>query len=101
MFFKKNEGEIRTTSNIEDLNVFIISRAAPLEMLKKCPSWKKKMIPDRNMDSRKTPRMVTTQGNTWVSVLFKPLFKIIDYLNRNNNNVYCVIYNINKLKVWQ
>ena len=32
------------------MNVFIISRAAPLEMLKKCPSWKNKMIPDRNMD---------------------------------------------------
>ena len=50
MFKKKNEGEIRTTSNIENLNVFIISRAGPLEMLKKCPSWKNKMIPDRNMD---------------------------------------------------
>lgn len=47
------------------------------------------MIPHRNMDSGKTPGMVTTQGK--VSVLFKPLFKIIDYLNKNNNNVYCVV----------
>ena len=59
------------------------------------------MIPDINMDSRKTPGIVTTQGKIWVLVLFKPLFKIIDYLNKNNNNVYCVVYNINKLKVWE
>ena len=63
--FKKNEGEIRTTSNIEDLNVFISSRAAPLEMLKKCPSWKKKMIPDRNMDLLKKKKKNEEEHQKW------------------------------------
>ena len=48
--FFKNEGEIRTISNIENLKEFIMSRLAPQEMLKKCPLGKRKIILDRNMD---------------------------------------------------